>query len=199
MQSPHHPAGLISPFVHHYIAFLRGINLGKRRPEMAELRARFAQLKFTDVATFIASGNVIFASKTADCRKLEKQIQDHLKKSLGYGVDTFVRTRAEVAAVAAFRPFARADMENPAHTVHAGFLQEALSPAQARQLVACRTDVDELCVEGREYYWLCRAKKFNESKVWSSPAMRALKLPTSSMRNLTTVRKLAALYPVVAD
>jgi hypothetical protein len=26
--------------------------------------------------------------------------------------------------------------------------------------------------------------------------MKAVKLPTSSMRNLTTVRKLAALYPV---
>ena len=183
--------------MHHYIAFLRGINLGRRRPEMAELRARFEQLKFTDISTFIASGNVIFASKTADSRKLEKQIQDHLKKSLGYGVDTFVRTRAEVAAVAAFRPFAKADMENPAHTMHAAFLQEALSPDQTRKLLACRTDVDELCVEGREYYWLCRIKS-NESKVWSSPGMKAVKLPTSSMRNLTTVRKLAALYPIVA-
>ncbi len=178
----------------HYIAFLRGINLGKRRPEMAGLRRLFTQLKFTDVATFIASGNIIFASKTADRRKLETQIQDHLEESLGYAVDTFVRTRAEVAAVAAFRPFAEADLANPAHTVHAGFLQEALTPAQHRGLLACRTDVDEFCVNGREYYWLCRIKS-NESKAWTSPAMRALKLPTSSMRNVTTVRKLAALYP----
>lgn len=183
--------------MHHYIAFLRGINLGRRRPGMAELRALFAQLKFTDVSTFIASGNVIFASESADSRKLENQIQDHLKQSLGYGVDTFVRTRAEVAAVAAFRSFAKADMEHPAHTVYVGFLKEALSPGQARQVLACRTSVDGLCVEGREYYWLCRIKS-NESKVWSSPEMRAVKLPTSSMRNLTTVRKLAALYPVVA-
>jgi uncharacterized protein (DUF1697 family) len=183
--------------MHHYIAFLRGINLGKRRPEMAELRRLFAQLKFTDVATFIASGNVIFASKTADSRKLEGQIQDHLKNSLGYAVDTFVRTRAEVAAVAAFRPFAPADFAHPAHTVYAGFWQEAPSPAQCRGFLACRTDADELHVEGREYYWLCRIKS-NESKVWAAPAMRALKLPTSSMRNLTTVRKLAALYPAPA-
>jgi uncharacterized protein (DUF1697 family) len=178
----------------HYIAFLRGINLGKRRPEMAELRRLFEQLKFTDVATFIASGNVIFASETADSRKLEKQIQEYLKKSLGYEVDTFIRTRAEVAAVAAFRPFPKADLENPAHTVHAGFLQEPLSPAHQRGLLACRTEVDDLRVEGREYYWLCRIRS-HESTIWTSPAMRALKLPTSSMRNLKTVRKLAALYP----
>jgi len=189
------PAGKIRPGMHHYIAFLRGMNLGKRRLEMAELRSHFEKLKFADVTTFIASGNVIFASKIADSRKLEKLIQDHLAKSLGYEVDTFLRTRAEVAAVAAFRPFAKADMENPAHTVFAGFLKEALSPELTRKFVACRTAVDEFRVEDQEYYWLCRIKS-NESTVWSLKTMRALKLPTSSMRNLTTVRKLAALYPV---
>jgi len=178
----------------HYIAFLRGINLGRRRPEMAELRRLFTQLKFTDVATYIASGNVIFASKTADSRKLEKQIQDHLQQALGYKVDTFIRTRAEVAAVASFQPFPRADLENPAHTVYAGFFQEPLSSAHHRGLLACRTEADEFCVMGREYYWLCRIRS-NESKVWTSPQLRALKLPSSSMRNLNTVRKLATLYP----
>ena len=181
----------------HYLAFLRGINLGKRRIEMARLRTLFVELKFAEVATFIASGNVIFASKEANSHKLEQIIQAHLKKSLGYEVDTFVRTRAEVAAVAGFRPFPQAEMENPAHTMFAGFLHEVLTPAQRRGLVACRTDVDDFCVEGREYYWLCRIKS-HESKVWASPQLRALKLPTSSMRNLTTVRKLAARYPAPA-
>ena len=181
--------------MHHYIAFLRGINLGRRRIKMDHLRGLFEEMKFAGVETFIASGNVIFASRTADHGKLESQIEAHLKKSLGYEVDTFVRTRAEVAAVAAFRPFAAADSEHPHHTVYVGFLGDAFSAEQARKFVACRTDVDELCVQGREYYWLCRIKS-NESKVWTSPQMRALKLPSSSMRNLTTVRKLAALYPV---
>ncbi|MSU22989.1 MAG: DUF1697 domain-containing protein [Opitutus sp.] len=76
----------------HYIAFLRGINFGNRRIKMDDLRARFEEMKFADVTTFIASGNVIFTSKQKDSRKLERQIQDHLHQSLGYGVDTFVRT-----------------------------------------------------------------------------------------------------------
>src|SRR5258708_5404346 len=118
--------------MNHYIAFLRGINLGKRRLKMDELRKRFEELKFTDVATFIASGNVIFASKTGDSAKLVRQIETHLHASLGYPVDTFVRTLAEVAAVAAFQPFAKADLENPAITIHVGFLAEPLDVAQAR-------------------------------------------------------------------
>ena len=103
--------------------------------------------------------------------------------------------RAENAVVAAFRPFPKADFGHPAHNRLRGFLQAPLSPAQARLMLACRTVGDDFCVEGREYYWLCRIKS-NESKVWTTPAMKAVKLPTSSMRNLTTVRKLAALYPV---
>jgi len=178
----------------HYIAFLRGINLGNRRLKMDELRTRFEELKFANVETFIASGNVIFASKEGDVAKLTKKIEAHLQKKLGYPVDTFLRTRAEVAAVAAFRPFAKADMENEAHTLYVGFLVQPLSDAQARGLEACRTKVDDLRVAGREYYWLCRIKS-NESKVWTSPAMRALKLPSSSMRNVNTIRKLAELYP----
>ncbi len=183
--------------MHHYIAFLRGINLGKRRLTMDKLRACFEKLKFADVATFIASGNVIFAGQEGDAAKLGKKIEAQLQASLGYPVDTFLRTRAEVAAVAAYRPFAKAELENEAHPLYVGFLAAPLNAAQARGLVACRTDVDDLHVQGREYYWLCRIKS-NESKVWSSPAMRALKLPSSSMRNVNTLRKLAALYPAPA-
>lgn len=181
--------------MHHYLAFLRGINLGKRRLKMDHLAGLFTELKFAGVATFIASGNVLFSSKSADSAKLAKQIAAHLEASLGYEVDTFVRTRAEVAAVAAFRSFSPAEMDDPANTLHAGFLTTALTTDQRRGLEACRSDVDGFRVEGREYYWLCRRIKSHESKIWASKELKALKLPSSSMRNLTTIRKLAALYP----
>jgi uncharacterized protein (DUF1697 family) len=151
-------------------------------------------MKFTDVATFIASGNVIFSSKEGDAPKLTKKIEAHLQAKLGYAVDTFLRTRAELAAVAAFRPFAETAAEKTTPTLHVGFLKEPLTAAQARGLEACATAVDELRVAGREYYWLCRIKS-HESTVWASRTLRALALPSSSMRNVTTVRKLAALYP----
>jgi uncharacterized protein (DUF1697 family) len=181
----------------HYVAFLRGINLGKRRLKMDRLRALFAQLNFTDVATFIASGNVIFASKTLDERSLVDQIQTHLHRELGYEVHTFIRTRSELAAAAAFQPFSKGDLAHPAHTVYAGFLAQALTAVEVRRLIACRTEVDDFCVNGREFYWLCRIKS-NDSKVWNSSGMKALALPSATMRNIRTVRQLAEQYPVVA-
>jgi uncharacterized protein (DUF1697 family) len=179
----------------HYIAFLRGMNLGNRRLKMDVLRSLFEELKFSDVETFIASGNVIFTAKATDAAKLEKQIEAHLKKSLGYEVDTFVRTRAEVTAAAEFQPFSHKDHAHPDHTIHAGFMRDTFTPAQMKNFLACRTEVDEFFARGREYYWLCRIKS-NESTAWTSPQMKLVKLPSSSMRNMNTLRKLAALYPV---
>ncbi len=45
-----------------YVAFLRGMNLGNRRIKNEELRAEFEAMGFEEVATFRASGNVIFAA-----------------------------------------------------------------------------------------------------------------------------------------
>ena len=180
----------------HSIAFLRGINLGKRRIKMDHLASLFEDLGFTNVETFIASGNVLFESAVHDDLKLALQIERHLAKSLGYEVDTFIRTREELAAVAAFHSFSKADQDNTANTVHVGFWKEAPSPATARKLSACQSAVDAFAVNGRDFYWLCRIKS-HESKIWTSPQLIALALPSSTMRNITTIRKLVALNPVL--
>ena len=163
---------------------------------MDQLAGLFEEMKFGNVSTFIASGNVIFESKAKDEGKLAVSIENHLKQSLGYEVDTFVRTRAEMVAAAGFMAFSQADMAAEEHTVNVSFLKQPLSPEQTKGLIACKTEVDEFRVNGREFYWLCRIRS-SDSKVWTTPQMRALKLPTTTtMRNITTVRKIAALYPV---
>ncbi len=178
----------------HYVALLRGINLGNRRIKMEDLRALFEALKFRNVDTFIASGNVLFESANRDPGKLEAQIERHLAKSLGYEVDTFVRTRAEIAALATARPFPAAEMASAENTIHVGLWKEALEAARARQFAAIRTDVDQFHVDGRNFYWLCRIKT-HESKVWALPELRALRLPSATLRNLKAVRRLTAEFP----
>jgi len=151
-------------------------------------------MKFSEVSTYIASGNVIFESSLKDGAKVESLIERELAESLGYEVDTFVRTRAEVAAAAAAQPFFVQDMANPAYTVNVGLFKAPLDSELVRKFEAIRTDVDEFRVIGREYYWLCRIK-MSDSKVWTLPQFRTLKFPTSSMRNLKTLRHLAELFP----
>ena len=107
------------------IAFLRAINVGGHTVTMARLRKEFEALGFTDVETFIASGNVIFTAPQGDLAALEKKIEARLLKSLGYEVATFVRTCDEVAAVAGCRPFPSAQIDDEA-AVYVGFVERPL-------------------------------------------------------------------------
>ena len=176
-----------------YVAFLRGINLGNRRLTMSRLASLFEELKFGDVATFIASGNVVFSCRAGDTRKLESRIAKHLESSLGYDVDTFVRTAAEVVAVGKFVEFDEHVRQTGALNV--GFFHERLPPAKDRKLAAVRTDNDRFRVIGREYYWYSRVG-VAKSEVWKLPQVKVLQLPLSTVRNMNSIRKLVAKHLV---
>lgn len=174
-----------------YVAFLRAINVGKRQVKMDRLRAIFQEAGFTDVETFIASGNVIFTAPAQDGRALERRIEGVLKDALGFEVETFLRTPAELDAIAGYRPFGD---EGDTHTMYVNFLYEPRPADAAERLTALRTEVDEFHVHGREFYWLAR-KKVSESLVTGPMMARAIGKVPSTNRNVTTVRKLAAKYP----
>ena len=158
---------------------------------MSKLRTLCEDLGIDEVETFIASGNIIFSSNVASGTNLESQLSSHLEKSLGYSVETFVRTMAEVTKIADRRVFR--DDENPASKVHVAFLKTKLPANAARALQAIETGYDKFKVEGREFYWLTRGP-ISDSKVWTLPEVKQIKLPTCTMRNMTSVRKLVARH-----
>jgi uncharacterized protein (DUF1697 family) len=174
-----------------YVAFLRGINLGKRRLSMDKLASVFKEMGYRDVDTFIASGNVLFSSLAKDIAALEAKLSSQLESVLGYQVDTFVRKASAVVAIAESKMFPDDGAEGV--TIHVAFLHEELSPDIGRKLERVRTPTDEFRVSSREYYWLCRTRT-SESKVWKLPEVRALRLPSATMRNLKSVRKLVAQH-----
>ncbi|MBX6364308.1 MAG: DUF1697 domain-containing protein [Gemmatimonadetes bacterium] len=176
-----------------FIAFLRAINVGGRTVKMSELCARFEALGFGGVASFIASGNIVFESADADARALEARIERELLATLGYEVATFVRTPAEVAAIARYEPFPHAAPRPDGATLYVGFLREPPSPEAAAALLALRTEVDEFHVHGREFYRLCRVR-MSESPLTGAQLERALGMP-ATVRNVNTIQRLAAKYP----
>ena len=70
-----------------YVALLGGINVGGHRVKMTELRAVFEALGFQNVATFIASGNVLFDADSTDALGLAAQIEQRLAECLHVGAD----------------------------------------------------------------------------------------------------------------
>ena len=177
-----------------FVAFLRAINVGGRVVRMQALRAHFEALDLTDVQTVIASGNVIFGTLDPDAAQLEQRIEQHLRTVLGYDVATFLRTPAEVAAAAAYDAFPGAGSGATDFPLYIAFTRSAPKPDAVKMLMTFRNEIDDFHVHGREIYWAAR-RGMAQSTFTGARLEKIIGMPATA-RNVTTVRKLAAMSAV---
>jgi uncharacterized protein (DUF1697 family) len=170
-----------------YIAFLRAINVGGHNVRMTELKRLFESMSFSNVETFIASGNVIFETTAKDTVKLEKKIEALLKEALGYEVFTFLRTPAEVTAIAKYKPF-----KTKGESLNVAFITEPLDDLPIQKLLALKNEIDDFHVHGREIYWL-RQIKPTESK-FSNMVLEKTIGRRATIRGINTIQKMAEKY-----
>ncbi|HXQ88752.1 MAG TPA: DUF1697 domain-containing protein [Solirubrobacterales bacterium] len=138
-----------------YVAFLRGMNLGNRRIKNEELRRHFEAMGLEEVATFRASGNVIFSAPKREAEaRLAGRVEAELDERLGYDVPVFLRSAAELAAVAAREPFAAKAVAKSKGKLQVSFLKRKPTAAARKKALALATYEDLLAIEGRELYWL---------------------------------------------
>lgn len=176
-----------------YVALLRAINVGGHTVKMDDLRRLFQAMGFANVETFIASGNVIFDAKSGNQLALEQKIEKHLQKTLGYEVKTFVRAISELAAVAAYKPFSDSELNKEGHALYVGFVADSPDVRAKQKLLSYCGEIDDLHVQGREVYWLCRTTRMSDSKFSGALVEKILRM-RATFRNSTTVRKIAAKY-----
>ena len=174
-----------------YIAFLRAINVGGHVVKMDQLRELFVQLGFENVETFIASGNVIFDSKS-NPKSLEQKIEKHLRQALGYEVRTFIRSTKELAAIYHYRSFDEDDLNGEGNTLFVGFLAEKPSEEAGKSLQAKSSPTDGFHINERELYWLYRRNN-GESKFYGGLLEKTLGVQ-ATLRNFNTVKRLVKKY-----
>jgi uncharacterized protein (DUF1697 family) len=177
-----------------YAAFLRAINVGGHVVKMDQLRSLFEKLGFAEVETYIASGNVIFETPSKNAAALEKKIAAALEAALSYEVATFLRTTAELQAIAEHRAYPAAALQAPGVSLYIGFLATPLPAPAQKALLAMKTKGDDLHLHGRELYWLGR-RGFAEAEFSPAKMEKALQI-RATFRNVTTVRKMAERYAV---
>ncbi len=173
---------------HRELALLRGINVGgKHLVPMPALSQVFASLGCVDVQTYIQSGNVVFIPPSTGLSG--EAIALALEARFGFAVPVLVRSRAAIAKVLTANPFA-SPVADP-RLLHAVFLAAPLSPAQLESLRALAVGEERLAASGNELY-LSLPEGAGRSKL--ALACIAPKLPpTNTMRNWSTVLKLAAM------
>ena len=106
-----------------YVAFLLGINVGRRIVKMDALKKLFESLGFRDVQTYLASGNVRFLSTRKSPDTLIHTIEPALEKKFGFKVGVIVRPIADIEQIVAAHPFRGIDV-TPDIRLYVTFLSE---------------------------------------------------------------------------
>lgn len=119
----------------HYVALMRGINLGKRRVKMDDLRAMFEGMGHSDVRTLQASGNVVFASQSSDRAKLAAAIEAQVVQTFGFDSPTLVVSAEEITALIERDPLAKEKLAEGSRT-HITFLAQPLGKSHALPYIA---------------------------------------------------------------
>jgi uncharacterized protein (DUF1697 family) len=100
-----------------YVALLRGIMPMNPNMKSAKLKEFFEGLGFENVATVIASGNVVFESSSSNSSSLEKKIEQELPKELGFTSTTIIRSEDELKKFVKKDPFKGVKDERPNYLV----------------------------------------------------------------------------------
>jgi uncharacterized protein (DUF1697 family) len=167
-----------------YIGFLRAINLGATRkfPKASIVKAVEAA-GFTDVATYINTGNVRFDTAMRSRARIESALEDAFRAEAGFEVPTIVFTQKELREIA----------EHAAALGHGGrhyvsLLKEEPSAAAVKRLEETST-ADEVAKVGGRAVHLLLGENYHEARLTNAVVEKHLGVATN--RNLTVVSALA--------
>lgn len=168
-----------------YIALLRAVNVGGTgKLPMRDLKALCEAAGFRSVTTYIASGNVVFASDAHE-GTVKATLEAALADYAGKAIPVMVRTRATMDAVRDANPFPG----HPGNRVIVLFLDDA-PPSDAADTARHKADDEEIVVGRREIY-VRYGHGMGQSKL-AIPAAR-----NGTARNMNTVAKLCALAAAI--
>ncbi len=163
-----------------YVAFLRAINTGNRRIKMADLADFFRDNGYENVSTFIASGNVIFDSRT---RPEIAALEDAFEREFLFRSEVFLRSGDEVRSV-----LERAPLPGAGHVVEVSFLERHPDAEAADELERTAVGPEELLVSGAEVFFV-RVGGGAPTTHKESDSMRILGLKMTR-RGLATVARI---------
>jgi uncharacterized protein (DUF1697 family) len=174
---------------HHYIALLRGVNVGRaKRIAMADLRKLIADLGFDDVQSLLNSGNVVFTGPARPAPEIASAIEEALVMKLGVGARVTVLDSAELDEIVAGNPL----------------LELAVEPSRLVVFILTRPRDRALIEPLAERHWGREALALGQRAVYvwcpdgmlecrAAQAVGAALGDATTSRNWNTVAKLQAL------
>ena len=174
-----------------YVALLRGINVGGNNLiKMLDLRSSFAGMGFSEVQTYIQSGNVIFSSKQKNKAKLTSLIEKALSDAFSYESRVVVISGSEMERVVTQAPKGfGTDPEQYRYDVL--FVREPFTTAEALKDIKPTPGVDTTHAGDHALYFrrlISQAAQSNLNKLPVRPAYKNI-----TVRNWNTTMKLLGM------
>jgi len=171
-----------------FISLLRGINVsGQKSIRMPELKNLYESLGFTEVRTYLQSGNVIFAPAGPDPDEMAATIRTGIQRDFGFDVTVFVRDADDFQWLLDKNPFLHGRSEDPTK-LHVTFLSEPPAQEKLDSLVKPASGNDEFVIIGRDVFLFC-PDGYGRTKLSNTFLERKLGLPATT-RNWNTVNAL---------
>jgi uncharacterized protein (DUF1697 family) len=170
-----------------FVAFLRAVNVGKRKYPMAELREALTDAGFEEVETHIQTGNVLLRTSLRSKAKVVAALEKAMREDRGFEVPVVLLTPAELTAT-----YDEAVRLADGRTLKGHYLSLLLDKPTKKgseALEARSDDGEEVRVGERAVHLMLTSKPYHEAKTGNAEVEKELGVATN--RNLTVIAKLA--------
>ncbi|GMR20710.1 MAG: DUF1697 domain-containing protein [Gammaproteobacteria bacterium] len=174
---------------------LRGINIsGQKKILMKDLKALYESMGFSNVVTYIQSGNVIFKTDASNVRQLVENIESNIMTEFGFDVPVIIRRPISIQGILRNNPFLESKKVDISK-LHVTFLSDTVGPAVSNDLGKINSGKDEFVIKGKEIYLHCPGG-YGKTKLNNNVIEKRLGV-SATTRNWKTLNKLSEM--TVAD
>ena len=171
-----------------FISILRGINVsGQKIIKMDDLRKLYEGLNFTNVRTYIQSGNVIFGHTLQDLKHLEMQIEEQILQKFGFQVPVMVKEINDLKNIVKENPYSDFKEEGLSK-LHVTFLGEKPDQIYIDKIKEREYNPDQFIIIGKAVYLFC-PNGYGQTKLTNNFFENKLKVKATT-RNWRTVNEL---------
>lgn len=176
-----------------FAAFLRGINInGKNKIAMSELKLGIEQLGFSDVKTYLNSGNVIFSTKENDISALTHRIELMIKERFSLDIPVYVISAERLTDILQNAPDWWGKENREIYDNLIFILPPATFSALYAELGEPKDGLERIESYGDAVFWSFDLKQYQKTNWWSKTATAAIK-DKLTIRTANTVKRLLLL------
>ena len=176
-----------------YIAFLRGVNIsGKNKVPMAELKRCFEELDFSEVKTYLNSGNVAFSSDEDNIEVLTSQAEMIINRQFGLDIPVFVISKEKLEDILQNAPEWWGDENKEIYDNLIFIMPPATFSEVWGEIGEPKEELEKIKEYRETVFWSFSRKDYQKTNWWPKTASAAISTKLT-IRTANTVRRIVEM------